>query len=1352
MNNLPPPTQQKRQEVGYVLLEKCEVLCSSTHSTTAGVWYNVNIQPGTNLTNAIDGGDECAFAPCDLVLQPSSAASTDKSMDINDNNIIFRNANEIIPFNGLLPEMSINEIDVNGNNIKSSSTTKRSDASLLAGLCIEIDAQADAFEQQNSDLDDENDDIHLRQLRTESVQIMFWKGNDKDGDQALSTGVDGETQPNPHHSIFDMSVDSDSNSEVDVEELVKMKASMLVTFSLPIQTDGNGGSGNVSGSIGKKKKTSKSKMLSSGLQLLGSVIRCDWDYLATNMNKLQHKAIITAKKEDDKSVKKPFFPTSMNVEELYENISGAGKHNTEDTQEQNGSSMSSQTSGTKMTFLDLPIDIISTSIASYLRAPSLHALRVTNRKLQKILRPIVPGLKLKLFQHQIRSLEWMEMRERRCITEGDLLRRKDKSVAGEAACGGDDHRAVTGGATVLLRPKPDCVDTGDTNKSLRFDSLSGCKIEIQAQSKTLCARGGLLCDDPGLGKTITVLSLILRSFGLSTQSTSADETKVDDNNLFYTYWSSTFLTQHVRRPAILKLITSIIKSDRESGWFTIPVDLDVCPDYLDIIAQPMCLQDLRIKYDKEDCLDFKKFEEEVRLCISNAKEYNPPDSAVYEAAERLMKKFENIILEFKEDQLRTAAKSIKRMSKDENTRHLVDAFETRKKAEIEETLIPSTSSLLVVPSPLLQHWEEQILQHIDFNYLLVNSRPNSPLIYYHTTKRTTKAMKASNTRITFDLKSVKNPLIFIDDGSKELPSESILSRFPIVLTSYNRFTADWKAGSVEQELRSKGSSYNDNNDKYWGEEESEASSLLKVHWLRVIVDEGHVMGKNSTNMIQFASWLKGQRHWGMTGTPTQQIATSTGLRSLYFLINYLRHDFFSKRLGREKTWNSLINQGFKEGNVSCFFRLKHLISFLMVRHTKADLVEIPPPVYSTKLVELSHQETTTYNTIVSAIKANITTTSMEGKTSGWQDSLFNPRQAKYAAEGLKNLRVACCGGTHVTPIILPTHWNETLEMCREIHQLDDIKVKVVNNFIRRATSNELSSCNQCGIQLQTLFVVPCGCLLCVECIDSKTRACPLCTKPFDVDDFQRLQPGLNNQFNLSIEEEKTEREQKFALKRAFSSSSLEREADIEESDEAEAILPPENQVRKHKKGESCVYSKKLLDGKCIHCRQECFDCNFMDNKQQQCSICHKHAEDCPTYASKSKYCIDKLLELKTEVGGSTCTTSPMAARLFARSRVAVSQQRPVKVIVYSQIRDTYEYFGDRLIRRFGGACVADYSYGGTRAQELDKFIHNPECFVMLLSKQGSVGLDLSFVTHIFFLESLSWFYHVHVMCPPLIAL
>ena len=58
---------------------------------------------------------------------------------------------------------------------------------------------------------------------------------------------------------------------------------------------------------------------------------------------------------------------------------------------------------------------------------------------------------------------------------------------------------------------------------------------------------------------------------------------------------------------------------------------------------------------------------------------------------------------------------------------------------------------------------------------------------------------------------------------------------------------------------------------------------------RVIVDEGHVMGKNTNNLIQFASWLTSERHWGMTGTPTSQIATQNGLKNLYYLANFLRH-------------------------------------------------------------------------------------------------------------------------------------------------------------------------------------------------------------------------------------------------------------------------------------------------------------------------------------------------------------------------------------------------------------------------------------------------------------------------------
>ena len=45
---------------------------------------------------------------------------------------------------------------------------------------------------------------------------------------------------------------------------------------------------------------------------------------------------------------------------------------------------------------------------------------------------------------------------------------------------------------------------------------------------------------------------------------------------------------------------------------------------------------------------------------------------------------------------------------------------------------------------------------------------------------------------------------------------------------------------------------------------------VQVHWLRVIVDEGHMIGNSlyMTNKLQMACALRAERRWLMTGTPT----------------------------------------------------------------------------------------------------------------------------------------------------------------------------------------------------------------------------------------------------------------------------------------------------------------------------------------------------------------------------------------------------------------------------------------------------------------------------------------------------
>jgi hypothetical protein len=362
-------------------------------------------------------------------------------------------------------------------------------------------------------------------------------------------------------------------------------------------------------------------------------------------------------------------------------------------------------------------------------------------------------------------------------------------------------------------------------------------VDLSQLKATKAARGGLLCDEPGLGKTVTVLSLILRSLGLSVDATTNNNhTAIDDEAIFHSYWESEYVTVHVRRPVILKLITRLLKSDKESGYFVPPISSYDLEDYFDVIKRgdEICFQDIRNKANKGDgyCKNFKAFEADVYRVLQNAMSYNHPSDPVHKAASRMVDSVKNIITEFKSEQVNTAMKSLSRIRQSDST-SLISILEGKKRAELHESLISSSSTLLVVPNPLLKHWEEQILSHIDFQYY---SKEQQHIIYYHTKK---KNVQASSPALSFDLQQTlaKGPFCFIDDGSKELPEASILARFTIVLTAYNRFTAEWKLGSLEHEKRSSRTG-----DVYWGDDhDSEASPILKVHWLRLIVDEGHTV-------------------------------------------------------------------------------------------------------------------------------------------------------------------------------------------------------------------------------------------------------------------------------------------------------------------------------------------------------------------------------------------------------------------------------------------------------------------------------------------------------------------------------
>jgi SNF2 family DNA or RNA helicase len=587
---------------------------------------------------------------------------------------------------------------------------------------------------------------------------------------------------------------------------------------------------------------------------------------------------------------------------------------------------------------------------------------------------------------------------------------------------------------------------------------------------------------------------------------------------------------------------------------------------------------------------------------------------------------------------------------------------------------------------------------------------------------------------------------FIDKtGTKKLPSPEFLAMFKIVITTSQRFTNEWKNGSFEAELKRKSKAESQNEFRFRDSTTTseESCPLLKVNWLRMVVDEGHSMGKGKDNSaICFASWISAERRWAMTGTPTRQTASQTGLSNILGLMRYLQHDFFSRRREGENVWQNMIARNWNHGHLSAFARLRSLLSLLMVRHTKMDIEELPPPHFRTSVLPMSYEEVTTYNTLVCAVQSNLLITSMEGKTSGAQDSLLHRSQAKHAKDALRNVRLVCSGGTRVIPTLSQIFWNEFIADMSAFtppeHKMTEMK-----RYLHRAVIEQLSPCNCCGMMLSTLLVYPCGDLVCTECADHRSNCCVVCDKDFSVDDFQRLQPGMDYQWLHNIEEELKKKKVDVA---AAANEGDENPSDPSAPDHdiflahgAGNLVPldPERQRRRTRKfgdGHTCEYDKKCTSGECTLCWKEHDICNLL-NRFSRCQICFRTAETCPESESKSSYIIDRLLKLCNTQQEEEYRRYSRTASLTIGEDVAFKATRKLKVIVFSQFRKVLNMIGDRLLRRFGTASVAEY-WGKFRKQELHKFIYSDECFCMLLGKDGSEGLDLSFVTHIFFIEQV----------------
>ncbi|KAK4046998.1 hypothetical protein OIV83_005684 [Microbotryomycetes sp. JL201] len=194
-----------------------------------------------------------------------------------------------------------------------------------------------------------------------------------------------------------------------------------------------------------------------------------------------------------------------------------------------------------------------------------------------------------------------------------------------------------------------------------------------------------------------------------------------------------------------------------------------------------------------------------------------------------------------------------------------------------------------------------------------------------------------------------------------------------------------------------------------------ASPLRRVHWKRLIVDEGHALaGKN--RLREFAESLRCECRWAISGTPTTNLRGATsgnegalfaheqttgGTEADYDRIGklmslFLRHEAFPD----SATWRSVFTDPIlKLGRGS--ERLARTMNSCIVRNDPEVLkkaYQLPPLTSHIVHVHLEEAERKTYNALIGVFSSNAILSQRED-----DDYFFHPKQRRALDQVMENL-------------------------------------------------------------------------------------------------------------------------------------------------------------------------------------------------------------------------------------------------------------------------------------------------------------------------------------------------------------
>ncbi|KAM5551719.1 F-box protein [Rosa sericea] len=495
--------------------------------------------------------------------------------------------------------------------------------------------------------------------------------------------------------------------------------------------------------------------------------------------------------------------------------------------------------------------------------------------------------------------------------------------------------------------------------------------------------------------------------------------------------------------------------------------------------------------------------------------------------------------------------------------------------------------------------------------------------------------------------------VYVWSDHKKPSAHSLAWDYDVIITTFSRLSAEWGP--------------------------RKKSALMQVHWLRVMLDEGHTLGSSLslTNKMQMAVSLMASNRWILTGTPTPNTPNSQ-LSHLQPLLKFLHEESYGQNY---KSWEAGILRPFEAKMEEGRSRLLHLLHRCMISARKIDLQTIPPCIKKATFLDFAEEHARSYNELVETVRRNIL-------LADWNDpshveSLLNPKQWKSRSTTIKNVRLSCCVAGHIKVTDAGEDIQETMDILVEkgLHPMSEEYAFIRYNILYGG------NCVRCKEWCRLPVITPCKHLLCLDCVGLDSERCTY--------------PGCGNLYEMQT---------------------------------PDTLTRPENPNPKW------PVPKDLIELQPSY-KQDDWDPDWQSTSSSKVSYLVRRLKalqeanskvECPTNDENSPMDTKNLICLP-EMGDSK-----ELIRVHGFRRDAKTHETNLdKVLVFSQFLEHIHVIEQQLtIAGIKYAGMYSPMHSSNKMKSLATFKNDASCTVLLMDGSAALGLDLSFVTHVFLMEPI----------------